>query len=172
MTFVKEFRNRSFEDVRASLLEREEIALLDVREEEPHAGGHPLFAANLPLSRLELDAPVRLPRLAVPIVLFDAGENYAQRAAERLTELGYTDVALLEGGLQGWRTAGGELFRDVNVPGKAFGELVQQVRHTPTLSAQQVQDLIDSEANVVVRQSTAMVSTCTSDRPAANTISA
>jgi rhodanese-related sulfurtransferase len=150
MTFVKEFRTRSFEDVRASLLEREEIALLDVREEEPHAHGHPLFAANLPLSRLELDAPVRLPRLAVPIVLFDAGEGYAQRAAERLTELGYTNVALLEGGLQGWRAAGGELFRDVNVPSKAFGELVQHVRHTPTLSAQQVQDLIDSEANIVV----------------------
>src|SRR5471030_1990030 len=101
MTFVKEFRTRSFEDVRASLLEREEIALLDVREEEPHASGHPLFAANLPLSRLELDAPMRLPRLAVPIVLLDAGEGYAQRAAERLGELGYTHVALLEGGLQG-----------------------------------------------------------------------
>ncbi len=28
-------------------------------------------------------------------------------------------------GLSGWRAAGGELFRDVNVPSKAFGELVE-----------------------------------------------
>ena len=62
MTFVKDFRTRSYADVRRALLEREEIALVDVREEDPHARSHPLFAANLPLSRLELDAPVRLPR--------------------------------------------------------------------------------------------------------------
>ncbi|SMG27793.1 rhodanese homology domain-containing protein [Paraburkholderia susongensis] len=150
MNVVKEFRTRSFEDVCRALTDREEIALVDVREEEPHARGHPLFAANLPLSRLELDAPLRLPRPAVPIVVFDGGEGLAARAADRLAELGYTDVALLEGGLQGWREAGGELFRDVNVPSKAFGELVDSVRHTPSLSAQQVQALLDSEADVVV----------------------
>ncbi|APA85188.1 rhodanese-related sulfurtransferase [Paraburkholderia sprentiae WSM5005] len=150
MNVVKEFRTRSFRDVCHALLDREEIALIDVREEDPHARSHPLFAANLPLSRLELDAPLRLPRPAVPIVVFDAGEGLATRAAERLAELGYTNVALLEGGLQGWREAGGELFRDVNVPSKAFGELVESVRHTPSLSAQQVQALLDQEANIVV----------------------
>lgn len=150
MSFVQAFRTRSFEDVRYALLEHEEIALVDVREEDPHARSHPLFAANLPLSRLELDAPVRLPRLAVPIVVFDAGEGLAERAARRLSELGYTDVALLTGGLQGWREAGGELFQDVNVPSKAFGELVESERHTPSLTAPQVQALLDHEADVVV----------------------
>ncbi|REG57519.1 rhodanese-related sulfurtransferase [Paraburkholderia sp. BL6669N2] len=150
MSFVQAFRTRSFEDVRRTLLDREEIALVDVREEDPHARSHPLFAADLPLSRLELDAPVRLPRQAVPIVVFDSGEGLAERAARRLDQLGYTDVALLEGGLQGWREAGGELFRDVNVPSKAFGELVESVRHTPSLTAQRVQALLDQEADVVV----------------------
>ncbi|HEX7934741.1 MAG TPA: rhodanese-like domain-containing protein, partial [Paraburkholderia sp.] len=150
MTFVKDFRTRSYPDVRRALLEREEIALADVREEDPHARSHPLFAANLPLSRLELEAPVRLPRRDVPIVVLDDGEGLAARAVQRLGELGYSDVALLEGGLQGWRQAGGELFQDVNVPSKAFGELVDSVRHTPSLPAQQVQALLDREANVVV----------------------
>ncbi|WP_345813692.1 rhodanese-related sulfurtransferase [Paraburkholderia sp. PREW-6R] len=150
MSFAKVFRTRSFRDVRQALLEREEIALVDVREEDPHARSHPLFAANLPLSRLELDAPVRLPRLAVPIVVFDDGEGLAERAAERLEELGYTHVTLLEGGLQGWRDAGGELFKDVNVPSKAFGELVESERHTPSMPPSQVQALLDREANVVV----------------------
>nr|WKF59258.1 Thiosulfate sulfurtransferase GlpE [Paraburkholderia busanensis] len=145
MTVVTRFRTRSFDDVRRTLLDREEIALVDVREEDPHARSHPLFAANLPLSRLELDAPVRLPRRAVPVVVFDAGEGLAERAAHKLGELGYTDVALLEGGLQGWHAAGGELFQDVNVPSKAFGELVESERHTPSLTAPQVQALLDHD---------------------------
>ncbi|KAH0426150.1 hypothetical protein KCU90_g7663, partial [Aureobasidium melanogenum] len=148
--FRDQFRIRSFKDVRRALLEREEIALVDVREEDPHARSHPLFAANLPLSRLELDAPVRLPRRDVPLVVFDDGEGLAERAASRLSELGYTDVALLENGLQGWREAGGELFQDVNVPSKAFGELVESERHTPSLGAPQVQALLDHGADVVV----------------------
>jgi len=150
MTLEPEFRTRAFEDVRRALLERREIALIDVREEDPHARSHPLFAVNLSLSKLELEAPVRLPRRTVPIVLFDDGEGLAERAARRFTELGYTDVTLLAGGLRGWAEAGGELFQDVNVPSKAFGELVESERHTPSLDAQHVQALLDAEANVVV----------------------
>lgn len=144
------FNTRSFQDVRRTLIERREIALLDVREEHPHAQGHPLFAANLPLSRLELDAPVRLPRRSVPIVVLDSGEGLAARAAQRFVELGYTDVALFEGGLKGWTAAGGELFRDVNVPSKAFGELVGTERRTPSLDARTLQAMLDREENVVV----------------------
>jgi len=141
---------RNYADIRQALLARQELALLDVREEDPHAQHHPLFAANLPLSRLELEAYTRLPRLSVPIVVFDAGEGLAQQAAERLLALGYSDVAMLEGGLAGWREAGGEIFRDVNVPSKAFGEYVEAVRHTPSLPAESVDALLASGADVVV----------------------
>ncbi|WP_114814355.1 rhodanese-related sulfurtransferase [Paraburkholderia kururiensis] len=141
---------RTYEDVRAALLARREIALLDVREEDPHAQAHPLFAANVPLSKLELDAYTRLPRRDVPIVLFDAGEGLAQRAADKLASLGYTQIALLAGGLDGWIRAGGEVFRDVNVPSKAFGELVEAQRHTPSLSAEAVETLLKHGDDVVV----------------------
>ena len=67
-----------------------------------------------------------------------------------MQSLGYTQVSLLEGGLDGWRKAGGELFIDVNVPSKAFGELVESQRHTPSLAAEEVQALLDSNADVVV----------------------
>ncbi|MDR2129471.1 MAG: rhodanese-related sulfurtransferase [Burkholderiaceae bacterium] len=138
-------------EIRAALLERREIALLDVREEDPHAQAHPLFAANLPLSRLELDACTRLPRRDVPIVTLDNGEGYARRAALRLLEMGYTDVAVLKNGISGWRAAGGQLFRDVNVPSKAFGELVAHTRHTPALAAEEVRALLeDAGADAIV----------------------
>ncbi|NGZ86292.1 rhodanese-related sulfurtransferase [Duganella aceris] len=144
------FTTRSYQQVRAALLARKEIALLDVREEDPHAQEHPLFAANFPFGRIEADAWTKLPRRDVAIVLLDGGEGLAQASAERLRELGYTDVALLEGGIEGWRAAGGELFRDVNVPSKAFGELVEEQRHTPSLSAPQVQALIDGGDDIVI----------------------
>ncbi|QQE87236.1 rhodanese-related sulfurtransferase [Azotobacter chroococcum] len=141
---------RSFADIRAALLAREEVALLDVREEAPFAEGHPLFAANLPLSRLEIEVYARVPRRSTPVTVYDDGEGLAERAAERLLALGYRDVALLEGGLAGWREAGGELFIDVNVPSKAFGELVEAERHTPSLAAEEVKALLDEKADVVV----------------------
>ncbi|WP_459618627.1 rhodanese-related sulfurtransferase [Bordetella sp. 2513F-2] len=139
-------------DVRAALLAGEEIALIDVREEDPYAQEHPLWAANFPLSRLELDAWERIPRRDTRIVVYghDDRGDLAPRAIRVLQALGYTDVRALEHGLAGWREAGGELFRDVNVPSKAFGEWVEAQRHTPSLSAQEVRQLLDAGDDVVV----------------------
>jgi len=64
--------------------------------------------------------------------------------------LGFSDVSVFEDGVQGWKSAGGELFKDVNVPSKSFGELVESKRHTPSLSAQEVKQLIDNQEDVVV----------------------
>jgi rhodanese-related sulfurtransferase len=143
-------RHRDYASVRAALLDRRELALLDVREEDPHARAHPLFAANFPLARFELDAGAKLPRREAPIVTFDAGEGLAEKAAAKLVSLGYSDVAVFAGGLEGWRAAGGEVFLDVNVPSKAFGELVDAERRTPSLSALEVKKLIDEKAGVVI----------------------
>ncbi len=148
-----EFPNASYARIRETLLLRQEIALLDVREEDPFAQCHPLFAANLPLGRIEADAWTRIPRLDTFIVVYGTafnGDDLALPAARTLKRMGYTNVHLLAGGLKGWQDAGGEVFRDVNVPSKAFGELVESKRHTPSLSAQEVKALIDSKADVVV----------------------
>ncbi|MEI8399678.1 MAG: rhodanese homology domain-containing protein [Alcaligenaceae bacterium] len=144
-----------YQDVRSALLEKREIAFLDVREEDPHAQAHPLFAANFPLSRVELDAYPKLPRRDVQIVTLDEGdvdllESDAMLAAGRLVALGFTRVAVFAGGVRAWQAAGGELFRDVNVPSKSFGEFVEAKRHTPSLSAPEVKALIDQQADVVI----------------------
>ena len=136
--------------VRCALLLRDEIALLDVRHEASFATGHPLFAANMAAERIALEAATRLPRKDVPIVLYDAGEGLVSPAADRLAALGYTNVRQLDGGLQAWQAAGYELFQDVNSYAKAFGELVEQRRHTPSLPADEVADLIEDKANIAV----------------------
>src|SRR4051812_36538038 len=136
--------------VRTALLLREEIALLDVRHEAAFATGHPLFAANMAADRIALEAEIRLPRKDVPIVVYDAGEGPVSAAADRFAALGFTNVRALEGGLQAWQAAGFELFQDVNSYAKAFGELVEARRHTPSLSAGEVARLISAKANIAI----------------------
>ena len=136
--------------VRTALLLRDEIALLDLRHEAAFATGHPLFAANMAADRITLEAEVRLPRKGAPVVLYDAGEGLVSAAADRFAALGYTNVRALEGGLQGWQAAGYELFQDVNSYAKAFGELVEHRRHTPSLAAEEVSALIARKANIRV----------------------
>ncbi|MEH2489529.1 rhodanese-like domain-containing protein [Bradyrhizobium sp. AZCC 2230] len=137
-------------DIRSALLLREEIALLDLRHEAAFATGHPLFAANMAVDRIAIEAAVRLPRKNVPIVLFDDGEALVASGAERLAALGYNNVRALDGGLKAWRAAGYEVFEDVNSYSKAFGELVEARRHTPSFSADEVAKLIADKANIAI----------------------
>ncbi|CAI7641630.1 unnamed protein product [Penicillium manginii] len=136
-------------ELRRHWLNRLEIALLDVREEGPFSKSHPLFALSVPVSEIEEKLPPLVPRHATPVVVYDNGEGYVERAVARIVALGYSDVAILDGGLVGY-TRVGEVYRDVNVPSKAFGELVESIRHTPSLSAKEAKEFLDRERNVVV----------------------
>ena len=139
----------SVREVRAALLTRREIALLDLRDEAAFATGHPLFAAQLPLDRIELEAPVRIPKKDTLVVLYGEADD-AARGLEVFQKLGYSRVALLQGGLEAWQSAGLELFQDVNSYSKAFGELVEARRHTPSLSAEEVSALIETDADIAI----------------------
>jgi len=134
--------------VRCALLLRDEFAFFDLRHEAAYATGHPLFAANMAADRIALEAETRLPRKDVQIVVYDAGEGLVPLAEDRFKALGYTDVRQLDRGLQAWQMAGYELFRDVNSYAKAFGELVESRRHTPSLPADEVAALIATGASV------------------------
>ncbi len=132
-------QNTSALELRRKLLEPAEIALIDVREQGVFAKCHLLLASCIPLSRLELRFAELVPRLDTHIVLCDAGpvgaENTAWCAAERLESFGYGNVAVLEGGIDGWNNAGFELFNGINVPSKAFGEFVERTYDTPRITA-------------------------------------
>lgn len=138
------------QEVRAHLLARNEIALIDLREEDAFARGHPLFAAQIPLRRLTIEAPWRLPQRDALIVVYDNGEGLVAPAIKQLQALQFSHVHALEGGLAGWREAGYELFEDVNSYAKAFGEWVEHYRHTPSLPAPEVQALIEAQADIAI----------------------
>ena len=144
----------TFAALRAALGGTAELALLDVREQGVHYRGHPFFACSAPLSRLELMIRDLVPRAAAPVVVLDAGaEGLAEKAALRLESLGYTDVAVLDGGCAGWQAAGGELFSGVNVPSKAFGEFVEHRYETPRIPAEELRRLKGENCKLVILDS-------------------
>src|ERR1041384_4577968 len=139
-------------DVRAMLRDGGEMALLDVREEGVFSElGHPFFANSVPLSRLELLVRDLVPRKLTRIVVYDGGdEKLADRAAAKLTRMGYRDVAVMAGGTRGWAAAGYELFTGVNVPSKAFGELVEHRCETPHINAAELKRRLDAGEKVLI----------------------
>ncbi len=139
--------------LKAMLADGGELALLDVREELEYSESHPLHARSAPLSRLELRAPVLVPRRSARVVLIDGGEGLSERAARVLLHHGYTDVSILENGIRGWAEAGFVLFSGMNVPSKAFGEMVEHKSATPNVDAAVLKRMIDSGEDIVVLDS-------------------
>ena len=112
-----------------------EFAVIDPRENPVFAGGHLLAASNLPLSRLENLIELALPRSDTLCVLYDSGEGEAETAAELLRTMGYSQLAILDGGIVAWEASAGAVFTGTSVPGKAFGEFIEKFCATPSMSA-------------------------------------
>ena len=136
--------------VKAMLTDGEEIALLDVREELTFSQSHLLHARSAPLSHLEFCVARLVPRRATRIVLVDGGDGLAQRAAEILSRHSYAKLFILEDGLTGWVKAGYVLFSGVNVPSKAFGEVVEHESGTPSIDAVELKRMLDSGEDIIV----------------------
>ena len=143
----------SAEALRDALLDDEELALVDVREVGAFSRAHLLWANCIPFSQLELQVDALIPRRTTRIVLCDADESLARLASQRLSHLGYTQVEVLEGGINGWMAAGMELFSGVNVPSKAFGEFVEHVYDTPNIDAADLNERLQAGDDVVVLDS-------------------
>lgn len=133
---VSGFDRLSPKAIRQQLASGEEVAFIDIREAGEYGNGHALLAVNLPWSELEIRVGQLIPRLPTPIIVQDATDDgRAITAAQRLQQLGYQNIRLAQGGVQGWQQAGYPLFHGVNVPSKAFSEWIEREAHTPTLSA-------------------------------------
>lgn len=141
-------------ELRARLHDGGEIAIVDAREEGSFHQRHLLMASCLPLSRLELIAPALLPRRSAPIVVCDAGVTggggLAERAAARLLAGGWSDVAVLAGGVEAWAAAGYPTYSGVHVPSKAFAEVVEHEYGTPWISAEELAQRQKDRENIAI----------------------
>ena len=122
-------------ELKSAIAAKRELAILDVREEGVFSRRRLFYSSSAPVARIGLLIDRLVPRRSTPIVLVDEAAEYSARAAAALEALGYQDIAILDGGISGWEGSGFEVFSGTNVPGKAFGELIEHHLHTPNIDA-------------------------------------
>jgi len=150
---IESVRRITPEQLKNTLAAREELAILDVREEGIFSRRRLFYSSSAPVARIGLLIDRLVPRRKTPIVLVDEAGEYSIRAAQALRAFGYLDVAILEGGVSGWERSGYEVFSGTNVPGKVFGELIEHKLHTPNIDALTLKQRQDAGDDLVVLDS-------------------
>ncbi len=92
-------------DLGASLLDHGHV-LLDVREPDEYEQGAIPGSIHIPRGMLETAIEGRIADRDTPIVVMCAGGTRSAFAAQTLGQLGYSDVASMDGGFNGWKDAG------------------------------------------------------------------
>lgn len=87
----------------------DEFHLVDVREESEWAKGHLPGAVHLSRGTIERDIETEIPDLDAEIVLYCGGGYRSALAADNLRQMGYTNVASMDGGWRGWTEGGHEI---------------------------------------------------------------
>ncbi|MCU1726334.1 rhodanese-like domain-containing protein [Pseudomonas sp. 7P_10.2_Bac1] len=119
-----------------------EVAVVDVREARFYAQGHINLSAHFALSSLEYQVLRAIPNKHVSlIVVDDAGAvgGAAERAVSVLTELSFTHIRVLDGGIKAWQVSGYSLGTGYNTLVKAFADLAHAHYATPTLTPEHLQ---------------------------------
>lgn len=133
--------------------DKNELALLDIREHGQYGEGHLFFAVPLPYSTLELNVYRLVPNTATRVVIYadERGDDTVLAAAGALARLGYTHVFALRGGISAWKNSGYAIFAGVNLPSKTFGEIAEHAYGTPSVSAAKLHEMLqDKQADVIV----------------------
>jgi rhodanese-related sulfurtransferase len=131
------------------LTDRSELAVLDLREKAAFGySGDPLFAAHVPAPELLQRIDILVPRKQTRVVLVDSGDQSALLIVEALRARGYTAAVALAGGFPAWLASG---FKSQFSPaGSAFSAEVVKEKHTPVVTAEELNRLSQTNPNVVV----------------------
>ena len=116
----------------------EELAVLDTRDVGDHNRGHVPGSCPVPAPELEWRLAGLLPRRAVRVVIVGDDDLAAHRAAHTARRRGFTNVAVLAGGVEAWAGAGYDVHDGIHTMSKAFGEHVAHARDTPMISADEL----------------------------------
>jgi len=105
----KRVREITVEDVRTRLDRKEKFLLIDVREDNEWAKDHLPSAIHLGKGIIERDIERQVPDSSAPMVLYCGGGFRSALAADKLQQMGYTNVVSMDGGIREWREKGYKL---------------------------------------------------------------
>ena len=132
------------------LSDKEEVAFIDVREIGQHTSGHPFFSISIQYSLFELKIETLVPNKKTRVILIDNNDGISKLAYNVAHKLGYSNISIIDGGIEGWVNAGYQLFDGINVPSKSFGELIEKHFHTPSITAKDLIKKQDNNENCIV----------------------
>lgn len=140
-------RKISAESLHQILSSKKEYSLIDVREQEEFSREHLLMACCIPLSYLEFKIASLVPCNNTPIYLMDNGEEdglcRVKKAEAVLKNLGYRNIAVLDGGLKSWKDESLVTVKGIGSLSKGFGEYIEETEKTPSLSPQEIKAILD-----------------------------
>ncbi len=84
---------------------REDAVLLDIRSADDFKKGHITSARNIPLAQLSKELPKLENEKNKPIIVVCQAGMSAQSAAKQLMTAGFSQVAVLRGGMSKWTEA-------------------------------------------------------------------
>jgi len=138
------------ETLKSWLSDEDEIAFIDVREIGQHTKGHPFFSISIPYSLFELNLEILIPNKKTKMILLDQNDGISILAYKAATLIGYSNIFILEEGVNGWINYGYKLFDGINVPSKSFGELIEKHFHTPSITAKELNEKQKNNENCIV----------------------
>lgn len=126
------------------------FALIDVRESGEHNSAHIPDSSLIPRRQLEFQMTTAVPVKDVHVVLYDDNEQRAALASSTLKRMGYTQVSVLDGGINWWAAQDYPTEWGSNVVSKDFGEKVEVVHHVPAIEATDLHARIERGDKLVI----------------------
>ena len=140
----------SAKDLNELLQGKSKFALIDVREAGEYNSSHIPDSSLISRKELEFRMDISAPVKGEKIVMCDDNGQRATLAAATLEGMGFTNVLVLDRGINQWSTEGYPTEWGSNVISKDFGERMEVEYHVPEIEATELHERIDAEERLCV----------------------
>ena len=130
--------------------DKQEFALLDIRDLADFVRGHLWLSINVPHTSIQDRISSYVPRPDTRIILIDQDQTLAIEVAQRLQACGYPNLEVLPGGFDQWRKSGLPVITGDYVLAHAFGLHVNQVLATPSISSDRLMQKLAAKEDILI----------------------
>ncbi len=137
-------------DLNGLLQGKTKFALIDVREAGEYNSSHIADSSLIPRKELEFRMDLSASVKSESIILCDDDGRRAALAAATLEQVGFSNVSVLDRGINQWTTEGFPTEWGSNVISKDFGERMEVEHHVPEIEATELHARIERGDKLVI----------------------
>jgi rhodanese-related sulfurtransferase len=101
----KKIKEYTVQEVAKKIEKGEKFHFVDCREDDEWREGFARGAVHIGKGVIERDIETKIPNRGAEIVIYCGGGFRSALAADALQQMGYTNVASMDGGIRGWKEA-------------------------------------------------------------------